>query len=356
MTMRVLLAGGGSGGSSTPVIAVAQELMRRDECRFLYVGTATGPERRLVETLGIPFRTVQTGKLRRYLSVENLVDLFRIPVGFGQSVRIVRSFRPDVAFAAGGFAAVPPLLASSLLGVPTAIHQQDVEPGLANKILAPFATTITVTFDGSVEHFSRAKTTVTGNPVRAEILAGSRERALRRFGLRPDEPVILVTGGGTGALGLNRLVARAVSLLPPGYQVVHITGEGKKVDAPGAVPGYRQVEFLVEEMGDVLAAADLVVSRAGLSALTELSALAKPSILIPMPGSHQNANARVFAEKGAALLLHEGETTPEGLAEAVKELAGDHRRLEAVGQRARGLIQPHAEARIADELVRLARR
>jgi UDP-N-acetylglucosamine--N-acetylmuramyl-(pentapeptide) pyrophosphoryl-undecaprenol N-acetylglucosamine transferase len=353
MTVRVLLAGGGSGGSSTPVIAVAQELARRRDCRFLYVGTDTGPERQLVAMLGIPFRTVQTGKLRRYLSVQNFVDLFRLPVGFLQSLGIVRSFRPHVAFAAGGFAAVPPLLAAGLLGVPTVIHQQDVEPGLANRILAPFASVITVTFGSSVPHFPRHKTRVTGNPARAEILSGSRERAMQCFAFQPDRPVLLATGGGTGALGLNRLMAQAAALLPATYQIIHITGTGKAVPAPDAAPGYRQVEFLVEEMGDVLAAADLIVSRAGLSALTELSVLGKPSILIPMPDSHQNANARVFGDKGAALVLQERETTPHHLAKLAREMASNRERLDAMGRMARELMMPSAETRIADELERV---
>jgi UDP-N-acetylglucosamine--N-acetylmuramyl-(pentapeptide) pyrophosphoryl-undecaprenol N-acetylglucosamine transferase len=354
MTMRVLLAGGGSGGSSTPVIAVAQELARRGECEFLYVGTDTGPERQLVARLNIPFRAVQTGKLRRYWSLQNFVDLFRLPVGFLQAVGIVRSFRPHVAFAAGGFAAVPPLLAANLLGVPTVIHQQDVEPGLANRILAPFASAITVTFDSSMPHFPSRKARVTGNPVREEILCGNRDRALQRFGFRPDQPVLLVTGGGTGALGLNRLVAGAAPLLSPDYQIIHVTGKGKAVEAPGAGPCYRQVEFLVEEMGDVLAAADLIISRAGLSALTEIAALGKPSILIPMPDSHQNANARVFAKRDAALVVQERETAPQRLAETVKELANNRERLDAMGRRARELMAPDAEARIADEMERLA--
>ena len=315
---------------------------------------STGPERQLVARLGIPFQTVQTGKLRRYWSVQNLLDLFRLPVGFVQGTAIVRSFRPQVAFAAGGFAAVPPLLAASILRVPTVIHQQDVQPGLANKILAPFATAITVTFPGSVAHFPRNRTHVTGNPVREEILAGNREGALRTFGFTPDRPVLLVVGGGTGALGLNRLVAEAAPLLSAHCQVIHVTGKGKSVSTPGAGPEYRQVEFLVDEMGDALAAADLVLSRAGLSALTELAALGKPSILIPMPDSHQNANARVFAGKGAAVLLQERETSPASLAETVAGLLQDTGRLAQMSECARKSMPPHAETRIVDEIDRAA--
>lgn len=354
--MRVLLAGGGSGGSSTPVLAVAQELRRRGPCDFLYVGTATGPERELVSRLNIPFKSVETGKLRRYWSLENLTDIFRVPIGLAQSLRLVAAFRPNVAFAAGGFAAVPPLLAASLLRIPSVIHQQDVEPGLANRILAPFATAITLTFPESIAHFPRKKATVTGNPVREEILAGSRVEGLRLFGLRDDLPVVLATGGGTGALGLNRLVAAVGPALAGKCQVLHITGRGKQVDAPAVGAHYRQVEFLAEGMGHALAAADLVISRAGLSTLTEIAALGKPSILIPMPDSHQNANARVFSEGGAAIVLQQGMLSAEELASYVLGLLGDAERRRTLGEQARALIPPGAECRIADRLERSARR
>lgn len=354
MTMRVLLAGGGSGGSSAPVLAVAQELRRRRPCQFLYVGTSSGPERQLVERLGIPFRAVQTGKLRRYWSVHNLIDLFRLPLGLAESVALAAGFRPHVAFAAGGFAAVPPLLAARLLRVPVVIHQQDVEPGLANRILAPFAAGITVAFPPSRDHFPASRTKVTGNPVRAEILAGRREEGIRRFGLQEDLPMVLVTGGGTGALGINRLIAQAAPQLALSCQILHITGRGKETPTPELGPRYRRVEFLVEGMGDALAAADLVVSRAGLSTLAELAALGKPSILIPMPRSHQNANAALFSAAKAAEVLQEEGLAAGQLAEAVLALLGDRGRLATMGEQARALMPLQAEVKIADELERVA--
>lgn len=353
--MRVLLAGGGSGGSSAPVLAVAQELRRRKPCEFLYVGTATGPERELVASLGIPFRSVRTGKLRRYWSAQNLLDLFRIPMGLAESLAIARAFRPDVAFAAGGFAAVPPLLAARLLGKPAVIHQQDVLPGLANRILAPFAARVTVTFPPSLGHFPRSKSCLTGNPVRREILEGDPQEARRIFGLSDRLPVLLVTGGGTGALGLNRLVAEAAASLVECCQVIHITGRGKGVETPDLGPAYRQVEFLTSEMAHVLAIADLVISRAGLSTLTELAALGKPSLLIPMPHSHQGANAMAFADGGAALVFQEEGLTPKRLAEEIRALLQDERRLAELGERARSLMPAGAEARIADVIEKVAR-
>ncbi len=352
--MRILLAGGGSGGSSAPVLAVAQEMMRRRVCQFLYVGTESGPERELVSALGIPYRAVRTGKLRRYWSVQNFTDLFRIPAGLVQSMGVVREFRPDVAFAAGGFAAVPPLLAASLMGRPTVIHQQDVVPGLANRILAPFATAITVTFPPSLSHFPSKKTKVTGNPVRREILQGRREEAMRVFGFREGVPLVVATGGGTGAVGLNRLIAQAAPSLVQRCQLLHMTGRGKKVETPDLGPGYRQVEFVVAEMAHLLAAADLVVSRSGLSTLTELAVLGKPSVLIPMPHSHQVPNAAVFARGGAAVMLQEEELSGEKLATELLSLLEKPERLAAMSERARAIMSSGAESRIADEVERVA--
>lgn len=349
------MAGGGSGGSSAPVLAVAQELRTRRECEFLYVGTSSGPEQELVSRMGIPFRPVQTGKLRRYWSWQNLVDLIRIPMGVIQSLAVVAEFRPHLAFAAGGFAAVPPLIAASLFKAPVVIHQQDVEPGLANKILTPFATAVTVTFPSSLAHFPHSKTTVTGNPVRREILSGTLEEASRLFGLSKELPVVLVTGGGTGALGLNRLVASAARQLISNCQILHITGKGKRVELPDPVPNYQQREFLAEGMGHALAAADLVVSRAGLSTLTELAALGKPSILIPMPRSHQNANADVFLKTRASLVLQESELDGAKLAETILSLLQDREMLRVMSERARAVMPPFAESRIADVIEQVVR-
>src|SRR5438067_4801372 len=187
--MRVLLAGGGSGGSATPVLAVAEALRARaPDAELLLVGTASGPERALAEAAGVPFAAVASGKLRRYLDWHNVLDAGRVPLGIAQAVGVVRRSRPDVAFGAGGFAAVPPLVAAALGGVPVAIHQQDVIPGLANRLLVPFARRISVTFPSSLAHFPAGKTAVNGNPVRPGLIAGDRETAERLFGLEPDLP------------------------------------------------------------------------------------------------------------------------------------------------------------------------
>jgi UDP-N-acetylglucosamine--N-acetylmuramyl-(pentapeptide) pyrophosphoryl-undecaprenol N-acetylglucosamine transferase len=353
--MRVVLAGGGSGGSATPVLAVAQAIRTLDPtAALLYIGTSDGPERALAEALRIPFAPIAAGKLRRYWDVRNLTDPFRVLLGLGQAYSIVRRFRADVAFAAGGFGAVPPLAAARLAGARTLIHQQDVEPGLANRLLVPFADRITVSLPSSLAHFPRARTTLTGNPVRPEVLGAAAQVAEDRLGLERGVPLLVVTGGGTGALGLNRLVAAAAPKLVESMQVLHLTGRGRGVPAQTDSPRYRVVEFLVDEMPHVLAAATIVVSRAGMGTLTELAALRKPTIVVPLPGSHQWANARAFARLGAIEVADQDALTPDLLAQRVLNLLDDAPRRKVLGEAIGASMPGGAADQIAALLLNLA--
>ena len=355
--MRVLLAGGGSGGSATPVLAVATELRGRDpSVELLYVGTRGGPEAELARAEGIAYVGVAAGKLRRYWDTQNFTDVGRILRGVGESIGHVRHFRPDVAFGAGGFASVPPLAAAALHRVPVLIHQQDVIPGLANKLLVPFATRITVSLPQTLPHFPRGRTTLRGNPVRARILSGSPAEGRRLLELEPETPLVLVTGGGTGALALNRIVAEAADELVTFCQVVHLTGRGRGVPPATPNPRYHQREFLVDEMPHALAAASVVVTRAGLGTLTELAALRRASIVVPMPGSHQDANAEAFAAGGGAIALDQRTLTAARLVTLVRDLLEDEARRTALGEALGRTMPLDAAARIADDLVSLAAR
>ncbi|HEY8478071.1 MAG TPA: UDP-N-acetylglucosamine--N-acetylmuramyl-(pentapeptide) pyrophosphoryl-undecaprenol N-acetylglucosamine transferase [Chloroflexota bacterium] len=346
--LRVLLAGGGSGGSATPVLAVASALRRRGRCvEFLYIGTEHGPERSLAMAHDVPFVAVAAGKLRRYWDWRNLTDPARVVLGVVQSLVHVRRFKPHVAFTAGGFGGLAPLVAARALGVPLVVHQQDVVPGLANRLLAPVARRVTVTFRESLPRFPADRTVVTGNPVRPEVLHGDPSRAFARFGFETDVPLVLVTGGGTGAAALNEVVALAAPRLVRSCSVLHLTGRGKSVTAP-SLDRYRQVEFLVEEMPDVLAAAEVVVSRAGLGTLTELAVLGKPMVLVPMPRSHQEANAAAFDRADAAVVLRQDQLTPDRLAETVERLLEDRDRRAALAANARRLMPDNAADLVAD--------
>jgi UDP-N-acetylglucosamine--N-acetylmuramyl-(pentapeptide) pyrophosphoryl-undecaprenol N-acetylglucosamine transferase len=357
VSRRVLLAGGGSGGSATPVLAVAQALRRYEpDIQLLYVGTRDGPEAALAAAQHIRFAGIRTGKLRRYWDVQNLTDPFRVLAGIAESYALAREFKPHAALAAGGFAAVPPMIAARLTGARTLIHQQDVEPGLANRLLVPFAQRITVSLPSSLAHFPAGRTTVTGNPVREEILRADPEAAYSLLNLERGTPVVLVTGGGTGALALNRLVAAAAPRLVTHAQVVHLMGRGRGVPRETDSQRYVQVEFLVEELPHLLAAATLVVSRAGMGTLTELAALARPSLIVPMPGSHQWANAQAFARLGAVEVADQNALSPERLAHRIQGLLADGARREQLGRALAQSMPRDAAERMASELLEPKRR
>jgi UDP-N-acetylglucosamine--N-acetylmuramyl-(pentapeptide) pyrophosphoryl-undecaprenol N-acetylglucosamine transferase len=337
------------------VLAVAQALRRlAPAVEFLYVGTREGPEAALAAAQGIPFAGVEAGKLRRYWDVRNLTDPVRVLAGVAQAYRLVRRFGPRVAFSAGGFGAVPPMVAARLAGARTLIHQQDVEPGLANRLLVPIADRITVSLASSLAHFPRQRTTVTGNPVRQEILSADPAVALERLGLEAGAPLVVVTGGGTGAMGLNRRVAAAAPRVVERAQLVHLTGRGRGVPAATSSARYRAIEFLVEEMPHLLAAATIVVSRAGMGTLTELAALGKPSLIVPLPGSHQWANAQAFARLGAIEVADQEALTPDSLADRVLSLLTDAPRREQLGRALAASMPRDAAERIAGELLALA--
>jgi len=271
-----------------------------------------------------------------------------------ESYQLVRRFRPQLAFAAGGFAAVPPVLAARVFArARTLIHQQDVEPGLANRLLVPVANRITVSLNSSLAHFPRQRSTVTGNPVRQEVLAADPQVAFERLQLEPNVPLLVVTGGGTGALGLNRLAAAAAPRLVERMQIVHLTGRARGVPAETASSRYRAIEFLVEDMPHVLAAATIVVSRAGMGTLTELAALGKPSLIVPLPGSHQWANAQAFVRLGAIEVADQAALSAETLAGRVLSLLDDAPRREQLGQALAASMPRDAAERIARELLSL---
>ncbi|MBI3115503.1 MAG: undecaprenyldiphospho-muramoylpentapeptide beta-N-acetylglucosaminyltransferase [Candidatus Kerfeldbacteria bacterium] len=353
-TRSIVFGGGGTAGSVTPLLAVAEQLQRRRAARCVFVGTARGPERTLVRAAGFAFVAIPAGKLRRYRSWSNVVDVFRAAAGLVASVRLLRREKPDVVVGAGSYVSVPLGWAARALGIPVLIHQPDVLPGLANRLLARFAQTITVTFPQVQKRFPAGRTIVTGNPVRAAVVAGDRERGRARFSVPPGRPVVLCLGGGTGALTLNRLIASAAPAISSRASLIHVTGVGK---APAVEPvaGYQPVAFLTTDLPDVLAAADVVVSRAGLGTLSELAALRKPVIVVPLPDSHQEANAKYLAEAQAALILDQSTLTPDGVVAAVRTLLDDRVQRTSLGTRLHDLI-PNGTASVANEVLTLTKR
>ncbi|HTM68976.1 MAG TPA: UDP-N-acetylglucosamine--N-acetylmuramyl-(pentapeptide) pyrophosphoryl-undecaprenol N-acetylglucosamine transferase [Candidatus Binatia bacterium] len=353
---NIVFAGGGTLGPVTPLLAVIREARAAEPAAtFAWIGTEGGPEERLVAEAGVPFHAISAGKLRRYFSWRNLTDPFRVVGGFFASRALLRKLRADAVVSAGGFVAVPVAWAARSLGIPVHVHQQDVRPGLANRLSLPASSTMSVALESSLADFARRRPVWTGNPVRPELSGGSPAEAARIFGLEQGLPTVLIMGGGTGAAGLNKLVWGSLPSLLARTQIIHVAGPGK-TDPSVAAMRYRQYELLTAELPHAYAAADLVVTRAGMGALTELAALGKPAIIVPMPGSHQEDNARAFEAGAGATVLDERRVATEAFAAAVIGLAGDESRLEAAAEGMRRMHKPGAAAAIAAMVLEAARR
>jgi UDP-N-acetylglucosamine--N-acetylmuramyl-(pentapeptide) pyrophosphoryl-undecaprenol N-acetylglucosamine transferase len=333
---------------------VVDELRSRGFTDLVWLGGRKGPEREQARQLGVEFFPVRTGKLRRYLSLRNISDMFSFVLGVVGSLFILRRLRPAVLFSKGGFVSVPPALAARVLRIPVVTHESDIVPGLATRIIARSASAICAGFPGLEDHFRGRRVVTTGNPVRKLVLRGNAEQGRAFLGVRSGAKVVLVLGGSQGAASLNRAVGDIVQRFSPEYALVHQCGKGNCTQAPDT-DLYRQYEFIGREMGDVLAAADLVVTRAGAGALTELCAAGKPGILVPLPTSgsrgEQILNARYLADRGAGVLLPDEELAGESLHRTVTGLLSDAGRLRSMGRAARSLFRENAQAAIADLLL-----
>lgn len=321
--MKIIFAGGGTGGSVTPLISIYQAVAKRDpQATFLWLSPKKDPVKNLVLNYKLEVKEIFSGKLRRYFSWQNFTDIFAILFGLIQSIFIILKFKPDFIISAGGFVAVPVVWAAKILRVKVIIHQQDVVAGLANKLMASSAWKITVAFEKSIKDFPGKKPIFFGNPVREEIFSGNKDLAIKEFNLESNLPIVLIIGGGTGAFGLNDLAIKALPILINFCQIIHITGGRTKQEFKN--PRYHDFVFLTDQLKNVLVAADLVVTRAGMGFLTELAALRKPVLIIPMPDSHQEKNAEEFFKNNAAQVLNEKTLTPEIFSQAIHDLLKDN--------------------------------
>ncbi|MDO9399132.1 MAG: undecaprenyldiphospho-muramoylpentapeptide beta-N-acetylglucosaminyltransferase, partial [bacterium] len=330
--VKVLLTGGGTGGSVAPLLAVVDQLSitnyelrinNTDEkifCEFLWIGTKDGPEREMIEKAGIKFRAITCGKLRRYFSWKNFIDIFKIKIGFWQSLFILLKWRPDLVISAGSFVSVPAVWAAWFLGAKVLVHQQDIRSGLANKLMAPLAKVITVVFEKSLKDYGK-KAVWIGNPIRSQKLKVKSQK-YEKYNLNKNLPIVLILGGGTGAMAINKLVWESLSELTKFCQIIHLTGKNKVItNYELQITNYIKYEFLdVEQMAEVYNLADIVVSRCGLGVLSELSYLGKPTILIPLPDSHQEDNADIFIKAQAAIVLKQKELTSKKLINEIEKL------------------------------------
>lgn len=345
---KILFAGGGTAGPVTPLLAVMDACT---DAEFHWVGTPDGPERALLAARHVPFTALRAAKFDRFFSLRNVAAPFVFAWSCAQALRLLRRVRPDVVVAAGAFVAVPVVVMARLLRIPSLIHQLDVRPGLANKLMAPFASSVTVTFESSLSDFAKSNVSWTGAPVREAILRPNTDS----IPVQPGKPVVLVFGGGTGAQAINDLVARSLDELLPQVQVIHLTGKGKgqgKAEAKRA--GYFPYEFLSAEMGEAYKKANVVVTRAGLGTMLELAALLKPAIVIPIPGSHQEDNADVLKRAGAAVVLDQRRVSPQEFAATVVGLATDKTKQAELGTKISHFYRPDAAMKIVEKIREIA--
>ena len=360
--VAVVIAGGGTGGHTSPGLAVAAVLRSRS-ISCAWIGSRTGIEARRVPESGISYFTIPTGKLRRYWSWQNVSDLaLNVPAGVVRARGLLAELRPSVVFGTGGFVALPVVTAAALARVPIIVHEQTVVPGLANRVAGRLARRVALTYPGSDAYFRRARVVVTGNPLRPELRAGSRAEAIVRYRLDPALPLIYVTGGAQGAQRINRTVGEALEPLLRQAQVIHQCGdnpttgdrawlEARRAALPtGLAARYHITPYVGVELADVYAATSLVIGRSGAGTLNECCHLGVPALYVPLPGTRgdeQTANARLVEHAGGCVVLLQSLLTPERLVTEATALLADPRRLKEMGERACSLAVPDAAERLA---------
>lgn len=319
---RIILTGGGTAGHVTPNLALLPELQRRGYT-IQYIGSKTGIERDLITQAGIPYHGISSGKLRRYFSLRNFSDPFRVLAGFSQAMHILKTEKPDVIFSKGGFVAVPVVLAAKQLHIPTIIHESDMTPGLANKLCISSARKVCCNFPETLDYLPAEKAVLSGSPIRRELMTGDRLAGLNFTGLSSDKPVLLIIGGSMGSVKVNTAIRSILPQLLDTFQVIHLCGKGH-LDEGLHLPGYVQYEYIGPELKDLFALSDMVVSRAGANAICELLALHKPNLLIPLSAAasrgDQILNANSFARQGFSSVLEEEAITDEKLLEQILEV------------------------------------
>jgi UDP-N-acetylglucosamine--N-acetylmuramyl-(pentapeptide) pyrophosphoryl-undecaprenol N-acetylglucosamine transferase len=323
----IVFTGGGSAGHVTPNLALIARL-KEQGWRVDYIGSADGIEREIIEEAGIRFHPISSGKLRRYFDLQNFKDPFKVMKGVADAYRIIRKLKPNAVFSKGGFVSVPVVLAGWMNRVPVLIHESDMTPGLANKLSIPFASKVCVTFPETVRQLSGGKAELTGLPIRDEMLRGSASKGISMCDFHKQKPVLFVMGGSLGSRVINEAVRSGLERLLERFQIVHLCGKGNVDPALSGIRGYRQFEYVTTELPDLLAMADVVVSRSGSTSIFEFLYMCKPMLLVPLSKNasrgDQILNAESFRAQGYCEVLEEERMTADVLAERVFQLY-DHR-------------------------------
>ncbi|MFH1508924.1 MAG: undecaprenyldiphospho-muramoylpentapeptide beta-N-acetylglucosaminyltransferase [bacterium] len=306
--IKLVVTGGGSGGHVTPIVALLEEM--GDEFEIHWLGSKHGPEKGTAKSLNIPYEAITTGKLRRYISLQNIIDFFKFPLGIIQAYFILGKIKPQIVFGKGGYVSLPVVIAAKFRGIKTLVHESDVYPGLANRIAMRFANLMLLTFSESKKYLKKNNYQVVGTPIRKSILNGSAEEARNFFKFQTPNPKIFITGGSQGAARLNQVILEALPELTEKYEIIHLAGKNNYEnlrEQTKSVTNYNLYSFFNEEMKLAYAVADIIISRAGANSLAEIAAYGKPAIVVPITiaGDHQKYNAEVFAKAGAAYLIKE---------------------------------------------------
>ena len=325
MKARIVFTGGGTAGHVTPNLALI-DVLQREGWQIDYIGSKASVEQEMIQGLGLSFYAINSGKLRRYFSWKNFLDPFKILLGIGQAYRLLRKLQTDVVFSKGGFVAFPVVFAAWLNRIPVVVHESDISPGLANRLSFPFVDKICVNFAATKTYFKNPfRVEVTGTPIRKELFQGNRQRGLERCGFNQQKPCLLVMGGSQGATHLNTCVREALVSLNQQYQVIHLCGKGKVDDSLRSNSEYYQFEYANEELADLFAASDLVVSRSGANALFEILALQKAHVLVPLSAKvsrgDQIHNARFFNKQGISTVVDDDTLTATALLDAIHHVS-----------------------------------
>lgn len=329
---KIVLTGGGTLGHVTPHLALIPHLQEKGY-EIHYIGTEKGMEReKMASVPGVTYHAVKSGKLRRYFSWQNFTDPFRVIAGAFQASHVIGKLKPDVVFSKGGFVAVPVVFGAWVHHVPVLCHESDLTPGLANKLCKPFAKKIATTFPECAAALGE-KAEMTGTPLRPELFRGDRTKGLQLLHFDGSKPVLLMMGGSSGAQAVNKALREALPNLTDTFDVAHICGKGNLDASLEGTAGYTQVEFLDADLPDALAAADLVLSRAGSNALCEFQALAKPLLLVPYPKGasrgDQILNAQSYEKRGLCRVLLQENMTADTLTDALMKTWAEKEQLAA---------------------------
>ncbi|MFP4363873.1 MAG: undecaprenyldiphospho-muramoylpentapeptide beta-N-acetylglucosaminyltransferase [Spirochaetia bacterium] len=356
MSNSIIVTGGGTAGHVFPALAVIERLKKKKDLEFLWIGSANGVEREIVGKEDIPFLSIPCGKLRRYFDLRTIFMPFQVFAGIIVSIIHLLKYKPSLVFSKGGYVSVPPVIAAKILRIPAITHESDVDPGLATKINSRFADIICVSYKetkGRLPEKLRKKVKITGNPVRRAIFEGKPDKGRALFSVPRGMPVLLVVGGSSGALELNQYVYDNISQWSKYFFVIHQTGGAEKRSYRGE--NYSCKDFFSEEYPDILAAADLVLSRSGASAVWECIVLQKPAVFVPLGrGSSrgdQYRNARTVADTGAAVVVEDDQRTSGFIGELVKELMESDKDRKKMQEIYRSLLYNNASDEISEILI-----